>query len=170
MNIDRKRLDFVFYFTLLATLLLPAITPNLRLNFFAPFLVIVFYQKTLPASLWVALCCGLVIDLLSSHSRIGIHALNFCLASWILYGQKRHFFADSLSTLPLMTFFFSVVSALLQVPLLYIFEKQVNTSVAWVLTDLIFMPALDAAYAFALFILPGMMMGKRPRRGSDYFQ
>lgn len=170
MNIDRKSLRFAFIFTLLATLLMPAIFPAARLTFFVPFLVILFYQKELSSCLWVALLCGFIIDLLSSHTLIGIHALNFCLTTWILYGQKRHFFADSITTLPMMTFFFSIMSTLIQLPLYYIFEGKMALSWSWALTDLLIMPAADAAFAFAIFILPAFALGKRPRRGSDYFE
>lgn len=170
VNVNRKSLRIAFFITLVATLLAPAALPSLKLNYFAPFLVIVYYQKELPVCLWISLICGLIIDLISSHSLLGIHALVFTATTWILYNEKRHFFADSITTLPIMTFFFSILSTLIQAPLYYIFESKIPLAWQWAMTDLIIMPAADALFAFAVFILPALAMGKRPRRGTDYFQ
>lgn len=85
---------------------------------------------------------------------MGLHSINYILVASALYNQKKNFFADSLSTLPLMVFCFSVLSSLLQVPLLYIFEHKISISKSWITTDLILMPALDAVYGFCVFIVP----------------
>lgn len=100
---------------------------------------------------------------------MGLYAVSFCLTTAVLYGQRRNFFADSLSTLPLMTYFFSSLSTLVQLLLLYSFGQGVMISWDWFLTDLIYMPALDALYAFSFFILPAVIFGRPQRRGKDYF-
>jgi rod shape-determining protein MreD len=117
----------------------------------------------------MGLLCGLILDLLSSHTRLGIHALNFCITLLVIYPQKRNFFADSLTTLPIMTFLFASLSTLIMVFLVYGLEMNDVLSWHWVITDLLIMPAADAAYAFCCFILPGLIFGKPRRRGKDYF-
>jgi len=107
--------------------------------------------------------------MLSSHSRLGLYAMNFTLTAWILYGQRRHFFADVASTLPLMTFFFSVISTIIQGVLLNTFEGSFQISREWLFSDLVVMPLLDASYAFLVFILPYLLFGKPVRKGKDYF-
>lgn len=169
MNLERKSILFAFLATLCFTLLMPVLLPNWRLMFFAPFLVILYYRKSYLVCLWSSLLCGLAFDLLVLDTRIGFHAIAYCLTTWILYGQRRNFFADSISTLPLMTFFFSFIATAIQTTLLYIFEQRAELSWRWAFTDLICMPACDALFAFTWFILPAVCFGSRPKRGSDYF-
>jgi rod shape-determining protein MreD len=169
LTLTDKRLDFNFLFCFVLTIFIPSLLPSLKLSFFAPFLIIVCYQKNLQNSLWLALLCGLILDLLSSHARLGIHALNFCFTLVVLYPQKRNFFADSLSTLPMMTFFFAIVSSVFMALLLYSLETKNVMSWNWVFSDLLMMSAADAMYAFCCFILPAMVFGRPVKKGKDYF-
>lgn len=169
MNLENKPLSFVLPWTLLIVLCFPVLLPNWRIMAFAPCLVIIFYQKPLLTSLWIATVCGLLLDLLSSHSHLGLFSVSFCLTTALLYGQQKHFFADSISTLPLMTFFFSVISTTIQAMMLYAFEGKNVFSWSWATTDLLIMPLLDATYGFICFQLPWILFGKPQRRGKDYF-
>jgi rod shape-determining protein MreD len=169
ITLDLKRLDLTWLFCLILTLTASSLSPYFRLSFFAPFLVIACYKKPLIACLWFSLLCGLILDLLSSHTRIGIHALTFCITISLLYPQKRNFFADSLSTLPIMTFLFASLSSFIMALLLYSLEMNSMLSWNWILTDLIIMPAADGLYAFCCFILPALLFGKPRRRSKDYF-
>ncbi|NGX42988.1 MAG: hypothetical protein K940chlam7_01278 [Chlamydiae bacterium] len=169
MNLHKKNLIFAFISTLLATLFSPIIFPSYKLLFFGAFLVILYYRKPFVTCLWGSLLCGLLFDLLSSHPRLGIYAINFTATTWVLYPQRRNFFADSLSTLPVMTFLFSVISTVFQGFLLYAFEGQICISKNWFLSDLFLMPLFDAVFAFCYFILPFVFFGKPIRKGKDYF-
>jgi rod shape-determining protein MreD len=169
VNLQYKRLSFVLTWTLFIVLCIPVLFPGWRLMAFAPCLVIIYYQKSYLASLWLSTACGLFLDVLSSHSNLGLYAVSFCLTTAVLYGQQKHFFADSLSTLPLMTFLFSFISTIIQAIMLYVFEAENIFSWAWAATDLLIMPLLDALYAFVCFLLPAVCFGKPQRRGKDYF-
>lgn len=168
-NLDRKRLDFTFGICLLFALGLPVLFPLARLTFFAPFLIIACYKASLKKCLWMALLCGVIVDLLSSYTRFGLYSVDYCLTTALLYPQRRNFFADSLSTLPIMTFFFASLSTLIMAILIYSIDNKNVLSAGWIFTDLIIMPAFDAIYAFMLFILPAIFFGQRQRRGKDYF-
>lgn len=168
MDLAKKRCVSLFFITLLLTLFFPPLFPNLRLLFFVPFIITAYYQKTFAVCLLLSFLCGFVLDILSS-SFIGLHALNYSLVTGLLYHQRRHFFSDNLSTLPLMTFFFSFFSTLFEAILIHTFDASVTLSLKWVFADLIIMPALDGAYAFVCFILPFYVFGIKPRRGKDYF-
>src|SRR5262245_6915899 len=88
----------------------PILFPQLHLSYLTPYLVICFYKYSRIGVLWRAFMCGIILDALSSSSFFGFSSLNFCLVSFLLYGQTRNFFEDKLSTLPLMTFLFSFLS------------------------------------------------------------
>ena len=167
--LDEKRLDATFIFCLILTLCIPALYPFIKLSFFAPFLIITLYKKNLSTCLWIAFLCGLILDLFSSYSRLGIHALCFCFSLSILYPQRRNFFADSLTTLPIMTFLFASISSGCMAVLLYCLEMKNLFSWHWIFTDGIIMPLIDAIYAFCCFVLPALLFGKPRRRGKDYF-
>ena len=146
----------MLFFTLFSQIL----EPSFRLTFFAPFLIIIFYQTSFLSSLYFALLAGLIIDIFSSPLRFGVYALNYTITTAFLYGQTKNYFADSLMTLPIMTFLFAVVSTILQICLLIVFSKVPNISIAWFFSDLLVMPAVDAVFAFCWFILGSMFFGK----------
>lgn len=168
MNLYTKRIDLCFFSALLLFLCMPVLLPSLRLFFLVPFLIILFYKRKLSTCLWSSLGCGLIVDLFS-YSRFGMIAFSYVCATWILYRFKRHFFADSLSTLPIMTFLFSSLSIFIQFLLLSTFEKDIQLSWQWWISDLIVFPLLDALYGFAVYIVPGWLFGKPIRKGRDYF-
>jgi len=159
----------LFIFVLICTLFSSMFFPSCRLFFFPPFIIILFYQKPYTFCLWSALLCGLILDLLSFQTRLGLNALAYCLTTILLYGQTRNFFADRLSTLPIMTFFFSFLCTLLQGLLINIFDKEMIFSWTWLVSDLLIMPLLDALFALMVFNVPMLFFRKRPRRGKDYF-
>lgn len=169
LSLDGKRLRYTFILCAICLVIFPAIIPQLRLTYFAPFLIIACYQKSLKACLWLALGVGVLLDLLSSQTRLGLYAFDYCLTIALLYPQRRNFFADSITTLPIMVFLFAFLSTVIMAILLYSVETRNVFSWPWVFTDLICMPLLDALYAFVLFTLPSTIFGRTPRRGKDYF-
>lgn len=169
MSLDQKNISLAFLATLLMTLFGPVIIPSFHLIFFSPFLIILYYKKSYIQCLQASLGCGLILDLLSSQTHIGLQGLSFFLTTSLLYSFRYNFFADSLSTLPIMTFLFSMITTIIQGVLIYALEKEVSISWGWVLTDLFMMPSFDAIFSFVWFILPFFLFGKRIRRGKDYF-
>lgn len=169
MSLYRYRLILLGIITLTATLLMPAIAPKVRLMYFAPFLVIAYYQKSLVTSIALSLACGLVLDLLAADVRFGIHAMNYSLTTMLLYGQRKHFFADYISTLPIMVFFFAVISTCIEVFLQYLMQKSGGFTWQWMLYDLTLMPGFDAAYAFSCFTATTLLFSKKQKLGKDYF-
>lgn len=163
-NLVQKRLDLLLLVTLFFTLFSAT-----RLLFFPSYLICSFYQRPLIGCLLRAMALGLLLDLLSSDSRFGITALNYFLCTLLLYPQKRHFFSDRLSTLPIMTFFFATLSAVLHYLIQLSLEKPVPLTLGLIGTDLLLMPLFDALTAFLLFIAPPLLLGKRVRKGKDYF-
>lgn len=143
------------------TLFSQIISPSLRLIFFAPFLIIVYYQKSYLSALNYSLMCGLIIDLFTSPVRFGLTALNYTLTTAFIYRQRKNLFADSLMTLPLMTYFFAVLSSVIQVILLFIFSKPLSLSFSFFFSEILIMPAFDALFAFCWFIVPHVFIRSR---------
>lgn len=170
MNLYSKNLILCFFAALLMTLFHSAFHTSWAFCYFAPFLVIVFYQKPLRTALWISLGCGLLLDSLSSHPKFGLHATAFVMTASLLYGQKKRFFADHLSTLPIMTFFYSLISTCILISLHGICEKSFPVSKVGLFTDCIAMALADGILAFGYYILPFILLGKTPRRGKDYFE
>lgn len=169
MNLRAKNLKLVFIISCVLTLFLPTIIPYAHILYFVPLIVICMYQKTLITCVYYSLVCGLFIDLVSDGDRIGFYAMNYSLSTFILYPQKKNFFADNLTTLPLMTFFYSVISTSLEVAYFLSVSRIPPLTIKWVISDIIVMPSIDAVYAFIIFILPAVLFGKPQRKGTDYF-
>lgn len=138
----------------LATLTSPVMVPSLHLLYFAPFLIYFIYQHKLSQTLWMAMFCGLFLDLLGAGNRLGLIALNFTLSAYMVYQFKRYFFADRLSTLPIMTFIFSSTAGCLQAILNALFQRG-NIIFSWdsFFSDMIVMPTCDALLAFVCQLL-----------------
>lgn len=167
-----SKAELIIYFLvgLLFTLAIPALAPSIKLFYFIPFLIRCYYRKSLNTCLFIALMTGLLMDLLSAHSRFGLYSANYVITTYFLYPQKRNFFEDSFTTLPFMTFFFSVLSTVVQVVLMILLDNHtINRSLSFLFVDFLLMPFFDAVYAGLVFALPAFIFGKPIRKGSDYF-
>ncbi len=169
MNLYRKRLDFAFLIGILGVLFVPSLLPSLQLLYFAPFLIILNYRKSLLTCLWGALFCGLILDLLSAEPRLGFNAINYILVSMVIHRLKHNFFPDSAMTLPILTLLFSLISTVFEMTILILFDQPLSLYGNWILNHLILLPVLNALYAFGIFVLPWLLFGKKQLRGSDYF-
>lgn len=169
MFLDKKKLLAVFLIALVLTLFVPVIFPSLRLLYLAPVVIVAIYQRSVIGACWVALGCGLILDLLYAQDRFGPYTTSFVIATVLIYSQKRHFFADNLITLPIMTFLFSVAASFVQFIYVAAMERSVHLSVAWIFTDLLILPVLDSLVGFVLFIVPSFLLGYKPRKGEEYF-
>ncbi len=157
---DRKTLLFLFFLAFIPFLLSPALLPKLRLTFWAPFIVFCYYRFPLIICLWISLACGLSIDLISSTHSFGMHMLAYSVTTGLLYGRKKFFFEDEITTIPLLTIFFSLAWTVIQASLVHLFGGNLGISLAWVFTDLIIMPLLDGLYAFVWFTVPLILWNK----------
>src|ERR1700738_3624225 len=112
MHLEHRSISVVFLMALAAAFTFPILFPFLHMTYFGPCCILFIYQKPLTRCLWDVFACGLILDALSDHSHLGLHAAAYCIAAAILYPQRRHFFADAWTTLPLMTALFAVVVTL----------------------------------------------------------
>jgi len=134
-------------------LITPLFLPTLKIVYFAPFLIFTFYRTSKKNSIWLALLCGLILDLFSGQMRFGIYAMNYTISTYVLYNLKNYFFEDSLTTLPIMTVIFVYVSALIQLILLDALTIQPVASWNWLTTELIKTPFYNILYAILAFAL-----------------
>jgi cell shape-determining protein MreD len=156
---------FPFLVAFLCLLVSPLLFPSWPLTYFAPPLVIVLYRRPLLTTLWYGILAGLVIDLLGG-GKLGFHSTCYLLTLLAITPLKDVFFADRLTTVPLLSVFFGAISTLIGFFLLKIVSQGFSLHTGWILTDLIFMPLIDGLYAFLLFTLPGFLP-RWPKR--EYF-
>lgn len=168
-DLDKKWITGSFLLGLLLTLFMPTLAPQWHLTYFAPCLMISLYQKSLAKCVLLAIVCGTIVDLLSAYSAFGLHAASYSLGLVAIYPQRRNVFADSLSTLPLMSMVFSSLSCAILALLLDVLDISNVFSWPWIATDLIFLPMADGIYSFVIYILPALVFGKQRRTGNEYF-
>ncbi len=162
-------LYFPFSLALFWALFGTVFLPHIRLMAFSPFLALLYNRASFLPALWIATLSGLIIDLLSSEFRLGIYALNYCLTTILLYKQKRHFFEDKPLAVSLFTFFISIVSTLLQLLLISMFDRALPMSLKLLITDLLIMPLADAVYAFLGLSCPMLLFAYIKKKGWRVF-
>lgn len=133
------------FFCLLCTLFSP-----MPINFLAAPIVMLFYNASLPCTLWLAFLSGCFCDSLMLSPRFGFLGLSFALTSWLLYNWKFYFFKDSRLTIFIMTYCFSFVCTLVQNILALFFDLPV---VLYSAHALFIMPLIDAIFAWTVFSL-----------------
>lgn len=141
-----------FLFSFIPAMLLPHLFPALKLFTFAPFLVIALYKKPLVSALWIALGVGLFYDLLSGGDTIGKWSVAYPAALFLISPLKRSLFEDSLSTIPLLTFAFSLV-----LTLIFLFPH-------FSFSEVLLYPFFDALFAALFFCLPMQLLTPPIRR------
>jgi hypothetical protein len=152
-------------------LFFPLFFPSLHFLFFAPYLVIVCYKRSLYHTLRHALYCGVIHDLFSASPLLGLTSLNYCLTVFILFPQRRNFFEENSSTLPLMTYLFSFLSTGINGLLLLFAGNAISPSFIGIFIGLFLMPLMDAAFALAFYSLPFKIYSKFSRLLSyDHFR
>lgn len=148
---------YLFAYTFCLAISLPLFT-SWHLLFFVPFLVKIFYRYSLIGCLCWAVASGLIIDLLSSQTRLGIYAINYCLTTVCLYHYRFYFFEDRPTTLPVMTFCFSALFNLIQSIFFYAIGIPFIISWDWIIHSLFSLPFQNALYAWIAFILPSALV------------
>lgn len=146
-------LIFAFFLALFAFFIQGIFIPKISILAFAPFLAFSILLSNFPKALILAFVAGAFVDVFSSDP-FGIHALNFSLVTFFFHRYKKHFLHEKPLHLSLMTALISMLSTLLGLTLLFLFDRRVPFSGRWVFTDLLGMPFIDALYAFVWFSAP----------------
>lgn len=154
LSLKQVPLLFPFGLALSATCFLSSVLAGATLLPFAPFLTLTYYRLSLSKALWAAFGCGLIVDLLSSYHRFGITSLTFCLTSFILYRQKRHFFQDKPIAFSLFSAIVSSFLTLTKLGILSLTEAPIRLNFTSAISDLVVMPLGDGVFAFLWFTCP----------------
>lgn len=119
-----------------------------------PLLVFSYYFFSFSACLLFSLGCGLFIDLLSIQMQVGSHSFVFFITTCFLYEQKKRFFSEKITTIPLLTFLFSSLSTFVLFCFSRLLYSSFRISFQSLLTDVFLLPLLDALFAFLFFVFP----------------
>ncbi len=154
MELTKQSLKLLFLCSLLLTLFGPILWPSVQVAFFVPFIVIAYYQKPYLTSLWISLLCGVILDVLFPSNRMGLWCMSYTLTTMMLFKYRMHFFGDRQSTLPIMTFLFSLVSTGFYCGVSYFFDKNMGMSFLAMTKELLLIPFENAVYAYLMILLP----------------
>ncbi len=152
-----KRLPIWMSFTwscVFALIVNTSFFPSIKLWSFAPFLVIQFYQVNFTKALWLSFFAGLVVDVFSSQFPFGMMALTHTATTFLLYGQRKHFFEDKTFAFFLYTALVSSFLSLFTIVFSAISSKQITVTLPLLISDLLIMPFSDALYGLVAFTLP----------------
>ncbi len=116
------------------------------------------------SSFWIGSLCGLLIDVLASEARFGVHALSFSVATLFLYHQKKHF-SDKPLALSLCTFQISLIITLVLFLFAYLSHSSPPLYLKWILSDFLVMSFFDSLYALVWFSCPMLLYAYLTRIG-----
>jgi rod shape-determining protein MreD len=162
-------LTFAFAMGTAALILQSVLCPHFTLLAFAPWIALVSLSRPFIKTLWLSAAAGAVIDLISDDP-MGVHALNYCLTAALLFRYKKHFLHDNPLHLCLYSALVSLSSTLIQIFLLFLFDRRVPFAGKWVLGDLVGMPIADGIYALVWFAAPLILYNKLRRHWSFYWR
>lgn len=163
MSSSSKLYRWLFLYSAALSLFVPPLFPSLHLTFFAPLIGMSLYRLPLHRTLWMAIAGGFLHDLQSSHTHFGIYGTAYALATFAPFQIRRHFFEDSLWTLPVMAALFSGATTFILSLLLRALEQPLPITRDWIVIDFILFSCLDGIMAFIFFTLPPLLLGKRPQ-------
>lgn len=142
-------LILAFFLALFIGCFSQALFPELPLMPFSPFLAIASLRLSLQKTLWLALACGLCLDLLSSEPRLGVYAIPYLASVLILYRLRKHFFEDKLVAFSLYSAAISSLTTLGAA----LFSK-IHWTLDFIAVDVVLLPCIDGLFGYLLFALP----------------
>ena len=148
---------YVFFVTLLCTLFSTAIYPHIHLIPFTAFLALLYLRTSLLMSLWIALGCGLLLDLVNSDLRFGFYALNTNLTTLLLHRQKNHFFEEKPHSICLLAGLISLSMTAFQWIFYCAAHLEFRLSWKMFLIDFTLLPICDAMAVFLWIYAPVML-------------
>ena len=160
---------FAFGLSFAALILQGVLAPPMTLLAFAPWIALLSLSSSLEKTLWLSALAGGCVDLLS-EDPLGIHALNYCLSAALLFRFRKPFSQENPLHFSLFSSLVSLVSTLIQMFLLFLFDRRIPFAGKWLLGDLIGMPLIDGLYAWIWIFLPSMLYHKLRRHGSVYWR
>ncbi len=158
---------FAIAFSLFMTLIVPNVFVSLRLLFVVPPCIFALYIFSSKNALWTAFLLGCFLDAIQYTPLFGMLGLCFLLTQIFLLRLRQFFFQDLLSTLFILTFLFSSISTLLKGVFILLLGFSNPFTISWILSDVLFMPCVDAIYAFICFSMPITWLQRRRMRGGE---
>jgi hypothetical protein len=127
--------------------------PSLPILPFIPLIALSLLLQPLSKTLFISAFTGLLVDLLSADP-FGIHALNHAATAALCFRGRSLFSVERPLQFSLYTAICSFVSTILQIALLFLFDRRVSFQGKWWLAEWTLLPLIDALYAFMWFAGP----------------
>ncbi|GEM_PF-2262946 len=155
---ELRSLYLWFVYSTLLFLLGARFLHSFTLSYYVPFLVMVITRLDFQVTLKTVLFVGVWMDLVSSFHSLGVYPLILLATTCLLYRQRRFFFRDSLSTLPLLTGLFSLLFHLLLLFYTALFEARPPMGRSSLFNELLVTSLFDMVYATLFFVLPEQLI------------
>ncbi len=161
-------LPLIFFLTTTTLFLQNVLIPKICLFAYGPWIASIILRCHLPKALWLAFLSGAVVDCLSEDPS-GVHALNYTIITMLLFRFKTWAFMSNPVHLSLFTVVISFLSTLLQLFLLFLFDRRIPFTGQWAFGDLSLMPIADGIYALTWISLPLFIYKKITQFTSVYW-
>lgn len=149
-----KSLVIPFGIAFFVLVMMPTIFPWVRFICFAPFLTLCFARLDFPVAIWIAAGCGLICDLSSFSTLLGLTSLNYILSTLVIYRYRKHFLEEKIHVFTLYSILFSFVSTLIHFALFTPFASHIHLHPYTILSDLLVLPLFDGALGLLTLFYP----------------
>lgn len=149
----RFPLWLAFLITTFSLILSSIYLPNLRILWFSPCLVLVYQKKNLATSLWIATVLGLILDLFSFSTRMGLYSLLMGVTSLICFPIRMRLFEGRFFSLSIYTAMISAVFGFLELLQFPHLIGPIN-----LLSITVILPWIDALYGLLFFSCPLLLL------------
>lgn len=110
-------------------------------------------EKKIYKPLWLSNGAGIISDLLSNHP-LGLHPIVYTMTAFILWQFRNRFLYQRPLHLGLFTLLASLITSILHLFFLFLFDLPLKASPLWIGSDIAAMAIFDGIYALAWFSLP----------------
>ncbi len=158
MFISKQSIILAFIIGFVCTIIFPILFPHLNLLTLIPLIAIFSSRTTLKNALIMSILIGAIQDLLSIYYPMGYSSLNLLLTTLFLYRYRSYFYVEKPHTYTIYIFLFSLVSSSIQLLQLHFLGISINLSLISLMSNLILMPLLDAAYGLLFYFYPYILI------------
>jgi rod shape-determining protein MreD len=121
-----------------------------------------------PKAVLLSCAAGLSLDLLSQE-YLGLHAMTYSAAAALCFRWRRRFSIEIPTQFAFYTAIFSFSCTLLQIALLFLFDRRIPFPGRWWMSEWLCLPLFDGVYALLWFTGPLSLYREIRRRWVVYW-
>lgn len=127
------------------------------INYAIPYFIFSIYRCRLKTSMFLIVSLGIIQDLWSGYSHVGIHYLAYLLTFIFVYPRRNYFIYHTYYTIGIIAAIFSFLSSIIHIFGYGLFEANFSFIKFAIIGDLFLHCSTDAIYTSVLFYIADLI-------------